>query len=240
MHAHEEPTTHENVTHTNQHHDMGPGDKEEDDQHIPPLPTEVVTAQLPPPSPIKKLVFKYHVRGPPPPTKEVSLEGRMSDDVLMVGTPGDRDREAPGDEQQGGGKLSLLQQRRTCVYSKGGVCGEHGPGATEKWKPTNTIGVGKDGKKTIKNGRKYFCVCDTGLGNKKLKQTMLSFQKTTPVSKDNIPPVPDIGNLNKGERFRDFVENITLSRGQQQQQHDCVNIDVTTRESVGDEKRNSR
>ena len=77
MHAHEEPTTHENVTHTNQHHDMGPGDKEEDDQHIPPLPTEVVTAQLPPPSPIKKLVFKYHVRGPPPPTKEVKMSWMM-------------------------------------------------------------------------------------------------------------------------------------------------------------------
>ena len=100
MHAHEEPTTHENVTHTNQHHDMGPGDKEEDDQHIPPLPTEVVTAQLPPPSPMKKFVIKYHVRGPPPPTKEVSLEGRKDDavvDDVMTGTPWDKVKTSAAD-----------------------------------------------------------------------------------------------------------------------------------------------
>ena len=78
--------------------------------------------------------------------------------------------------------------------------------------------IGKDGKRTIRKGKKYFFVCDTGLGSKKLKQTMLSFFNTTPVSGDNSPSVADNNsdNLNKGERFGDFVENTTHSRGKDQ------------------------
>ena len=92
--------------------------------------------------------------------------------------------------------------------------------------------------------RIYLFICnskDTNMRNKKLKQTTLSLLKTTTSGKDNNP---DIDTMNKGERFCESithcVKNITLSRGQQQQQqHDCVTSDVTTMEKVGDEMQNS-
>ena len=85
---------------------------------------------------------------------------------------------------------------------------------------------------------------ETGeLGNKKLRQTTLSFNKTTPVRTNKSPLVADNvpDNLtNKGERlgvFDDARVNTTLSGGKQQQH--CVKTDVT-REKIGDEKLDSR
>ena len=98
------------------------------------------------------------------------------------------------------------------------------------------------GNQTKVSSKRYFLVCDLGLKNKKLKQTKISFTKTTPVRKNNClvaDNVPD--NLtNKGERlgvFDDARVNTTLSGGRQQQH--CVKTDVT-REKIGDEKLDSR
>ena len=66
------------------------------------------------------------------------------------------------------------------MSSPGGVCAVHGAGAVLKWQPIKTTKKG-EGADTMKGGdRKYFYVCDLTLSEKKLKQTRLSFQKTTP------------------------------------------------------------
>ena len=73
------------------------------------------------------------------------------------------------------------------VYSRGGVCTLHGPGALQKWKPKGrkTI-VGADGKKKTIVEREYYFVCDLApQGRKKLTQTRLSFVKTTRRSQED-------------------------------------------------------
>ena len=161
----------------------------------------------------------------------------------MTGPPRDRPEDAPDTMQPVRGPSSFTLGKKTYPYRKGGVCKEHGPGAKERWKPIYKVVTDKEGKQTTVSSKKYFLVCDTGLGNKKLRQTTLSFNKATPVRTnkstlvaDNVPD-----NLtNEGERlgvFNDAVEKTTLSGGIQQQH--CVKTDVT-REKIVDEKLNSR
>ena len=161
---------------------------------------------------------------------------------MTTGPPRDRPEDAPDAMQPDRGSSSLTQDKKTCPYRKGGVCKEHGPGAKERWKPIYKVVTDKEGKQTTVSSKKYFLVCDTGLGNKKLRQTTLSFNKTTPVRTNKSPLVADNvpDNLtNEGERLGvfAFVEKTTLSGGIQQQH--CVKTDVT-REKLGDEKLNSR
>ena len=73
------------------------------------------------------------------------------------------------------------------MYSRGGVCTLHGPGALQKWKPKGrkTI-VGADGKKKTIVEREYYFVCDLApQGRKKLTQTRLYFVKTTRRSQED-------------------------------------------------------
>ena len=152
----------------------------------------------------------------------------------MTGPPRDRPEDGPDATQPDRGSPSLTQEKKTCVYRKRGVCKEHGPGAKERWKPVIRVVTDKEGKKTTVKGKKYFFVCGTGLGTRKLKQTTLSFTKTTPVRTDKsllvADKVPDNLN-NEGERLGGFGEKTTLSGGKQQQH--CVKTDVT-REKLGD------
>ena len=66
------------------------------------------------------------------------------------------------------------------MYKKGGICKEHGPGATLKMKPVWTTVVGDDGVGVKKLTKKGFYVCDLDIDDRKLSQTKLSFVKTTP------------------------------------------------------------
>ena len=69
----------------------------------------------------------------------------------------------------------------TCEYRSCGVCLHHGPGAKLRWKPKGyMMELYKDGFMSKKLNKEYFYVCDLDLrGRGKLKQTVLSFAKTT-------------------------------------------------------------
>ena len=73
-------------------------------------------------------------------------------------------------------------ERPDCVFKEGGVCGLHGPGAVLKWRPKKTTTVGADGRKktSFSDDRHYYYKCDLSQDDRKLKQTRLSFLKTTP------------------------------------------------------------
>ena len=69
---------------------------------------------------------------------------------------------------------------------KGGRCLLHGPGAAKKWMPKKTAIVGEGGKVTMRyvGEREYYWKCDIGKKNK-LRQTTLTFLKTTSTFEDN-------------------------------------------------------
>ena len=225
---------------------MGQDNGKEDDQQCPLTPGDIVRSQPQPISAIRNKEFKYRVSRPPPPPKEVSTDGRLAEAAGGAGMTGpamDRPDDAPDTMPPVKGPSSLTVGKKTCPYRKGGLCKEHGPGGKERWKPVYKLVTDEAGRQTTVSSKKYFLVCDTGLGNKKLKQTTLSFNKTTPVRTNKSPLVADnvTDNLtNEGERlgvFNDAVEKTTLSGGIQQQH--CVKTDVT-REKIVDEKLNSR
>ena len=89
-----------------------------------------------------------------------------------------------------------------CVYLKGGVCVQHGPGAKRKWKPGNkkeTIMLVGGGTKTVSK-REYYWKCDVGPGGKKSIQTRIFPVKTTPrgrgVGRDDTGRGADVSSLN--------------------------------------------
>ena len=64
---------------------------------------------------------------------------------------------------------------------RGGNCVEHGPGAKLKFKPGFKMTAGPGGEKTRTYCRKSYYECELDpRGKRKLKQTQLSFVKTTP------------------------------------------------------------
>ena len=70
-----------------------------------------------------------------------------------------------------GTPLSRLQ-RGKCVYTKEGICRDHGEGARKHCKPVMETYIGPNGekKRRVKERRVYF-VSDTDLsGNKKLRR----------------------------------------------------------------------
>ena len=67
-----------------------------------------------------------------------------------------------------------MQARNNCVHSKGGICSIHGAGAKLKWKPSARRMPDKK-----KSSREYFYVYDVGLGERRLMQTRLLFDKMT-------------------------------------------------------------
>ena len=225
-----------------QHHTMGQDSGKEDDILCPITPRDTVRTQPTPTPDIKNKEFKYRVSSPPAPPKEVAIDGKLSEAAggpVMSGPARDGPDEAPDTARD---HSSLTLGRKTCPYVRGGLCKEHGPGGKERWKPIFKWVTDEAGNQTKVSSKRYFLVCDLGLKNKKLKQTKISFTKTTPVRTNNClvaDNVPD--NLtNKGERlgvFDDAREKTTLSGGRQQQH--CVKTDVT-REKIGDEKLDSR
>ena len=74
----------------------------------------------------------------------------------------------------------LSDRGRKCEHSKDGVCSIHGEGA-KKFPKLVTLKVrDKSGKEVTKTAKRYFFVCDLSLRRGiKLKQTRLSFRKTT-------------------------------------------------------------
>ena len=77
------------------------------------------------------------------------------------------------------------RERDECVYRRGGVCEKHGPGAKLYWKPLNKPAPGPGGKMVT---RHYYYSCDVGpRGRGRLKQTTLSFRKTTPTRPEDNP-----------------------------------------------------
>ena len=133
-----------------QHHVMGQDNGKEDDQQCPHTPGDIARSQ-----PIKKTEFKYRVRRPPPPPKEVSTDGRLAEAVggaVTTGPPRDRPEDAPDAMQPDRGSSSLTLGKKTCPYRKGGVCKEHGPGAKERWKPIYKVVTDEEGKQTTVDG----------------------------------------------------------------------------------------
>ena len=68
-----------------------------------------------------------------------------------------------------------------CVYLKGGICDQHGPGAKRRWRlrKKETINLVGAGVKTVMT-REYYYTCDVGPGGKKNIQTRLFPLKTAP------------------------------------------------------------
>ena len=90
-------------------------------------------------------------------------------------------------------------KRGKCTYTKKGVCTNHGEGAIRKWKPTRTVVVDADGVETVVKGREYFWKCDLDANMRKVKQTTLSFLKTTPGINTTMNDTEQ-----RGGRFGDF------------------------------------
>ena len=84
------------------------------------------------------------------------------------------------------------------------MCSTHGEGAIKKWKSTKTVVVGADGVETVKKGGKTFWVCDVDDKRKKVKQTKLSFLKTTPGNKTLMEDTEQ-----RGGRFRDYEQRFS-------------------------------
>ena len=75
--------------------------------------------------------------------------------------------------------MDQLNRSAKCVYTKGGVCREHGEGAKRHEKPVIETFVGKNGKerRRVKENIVVY-VCDTDLtGEKKMKQSTISFTR---------------------------------------------------------------
>ena len=91
-----------------------------------------------------------------------------------------------GDEHPG----TQPSQTRGCVYSKGGVCGQQGPGAKLCWKPVPVEErVPGPGGRLVT--REYFYRCEVGPRGSGLRQSMISFGRVTVDARrgDNRGPV---------------------------------------------------
>ena len=129
---------------------------------------------------------------------------------VKSGTARNHQEDAPEDKRKSRKPSSLTPGRGRCVHAKGGICDIHGPVAKYTWRPIFIKETGPDGKTTMVKSKEWFYVCDISQDNKKLKQTKISFVKTTAIRKttlsvkDNIPD-SIIGNdgLQQGERFCD-------------------------------------
>ena len=75
---------------------------------------------------------------------------------------------------------------------------------TGEGEPTRTVVVDDKGVETIKKGTKMFWVCDLDNKLKKVKQTRLSFQKTTPVKNFKTDDTEQ-----RGGRFRDSDDSFS-------------------------------
>lgn len=68
--------------------------------------------------------------------------------------------------------------RMKCSYKRGGVCSVHGQ-AVKKFRPGHELVVGPDGGMKKRYVKKTFWVCDLNqMGDKKLKQPVLSLMMT--------------------------------------------------------------
>ena len=77
---------------------------------------------------------------------------------------------------EGVGTVTPSMTTTRCVYTKGGVCREHGEGARKHYMET-FIGENGEKRRRVKERRVYY-VCDTDLtGMKKLRQTKISFTR---------------------------------------------------------------
>ena len=157
---------------------------------------------------------KYYTSSPLPRAKEVTIsteKKKKKEMNVKSGTARNHQEDAPEDKKKSRKPSSLTPGRGRCVHAKGGICDIHGPGAKYTWRPIFIKETGPDGKTTMVKSKEWFYVCDISQDNKKLKQTKISFMKTTAIRKttlsvkDNIPD-NIIGNdgLQQGERFCDI------------------------------------
>ena len=86
-----------------------------------------------------------------------------------------------------------------CVYDDEGTCSIHGRGASKFWKPSRRmVKTRRGGIPKLRYEREHYFVCDLGTrGRGRLRQTTLSFWKTTP--QDNTIPHDDAVLGRKGE-----------------------------------------
>ena len=78
-----------------------------------------------------------------------------------------------GNAMRGGGAQGGSPATKGCVYTKGGTCSRHGPGAKLHWKPVKVRNPAPGGKKTTKQ---YYYTCDIGPKGGALRQPRLSFR----------------------------------------------------------------
>ena len=83
-------------------------------------------------------------------------------------------------KEDDGEREMLDKKRMSCKHDKKGVCDLHGEGASRHWKPAGVTHVWEGGRRISKVIRAYSYRCDLDLeGKKKLRQSKLSFGKTT-------------------------------------------------------------
>ena len=187
--------------------------RRDDDQaqpHVPIVTTHTKLQQVQ-----RSASAKYYFSSPPPRAKKVTSNGdvRKKDEmVVKSGTPVEHQKDAPDDKKKSRRPSSLTSGRERCVHAKGGICQVHGPGARYTWKPIFIKEVGPDGEISVVKSKEWFYICDISQDNKKLKQTKISFMKTTSTQKttlsvkDKIPDIKvDNDALQQGERFCDIT-----------------------------------
>ena len=92
-------------------------------------------------------------------------------------------------------KTGGSRKKKVCVYDDKGMCSLHGVVGQEKWKPTNVLTVGSDGKLGYEYQRVIYYECDVVLsGGSRQGQKRLSSGKTT---SSRTPKLDEnISNLN--------------------------------------------
>ena len=83
-----------------------------------------------------------------------------------------------------------IKKKKECKYDEGGLCSLHGVVGTLKWKPTNVLAVGDDGKMKYEYRKVNYYECDVEpRGRGRPGQKRLSSLKTTsprtPIQNDN-------------------------------------------------------
>ena len=112
--------------------------------------------------------------------------------------------------------------RSKCQYKKGGNCVEHGPGAKAKFRPGFKWTAGPDGGRTRTYYRQKYYECDLDpRGKGKLKQTQLTFIKTTPSILVKTTPSLNLSTENTVRRAGGENLNFSSSTPSEGQQTDC-------------------
>ena len=133
----------------------------------------------------------------PPPIRGISKEAYLTDtDTIGAGTINTMVMGGPEKSKKKGGHTpkprGVVKKKKECVHDEGGSCNIHGEGAVRKWKPTNVLTKGADGKMTMEYKRVPYYECDAVMrGRGRLRQPKLSnVRKTTltqtPNFKENV------------------------------------------------------